>query len=327
MRSTRILSVALSQAERDDPERGVSQNLENVLWCLDEAGAYDPDFVCFPELALVLQARRGEGVEYGDVAQPIPGEATDRVGEKAQDIDSYVWLPTYEVDDGHVYNSAALIDPDGDVRGTYRKAGTTVGAPGRGLTPGSEVPVWETEFGTVGCTICWDVRYPELAAALGHRNCDLMFHPTLGSGHKQLRTWALYQGFHVATASRDWARVYTQHGATRGNVAAEWRNPSFDPPTGGTARFSFVELNTDCKSYARAGSGPDTVEQIQRTYPGEVEVNAANDEGIFVLESVSEEVTVAEIAEEFGLRTIREQEDLARSHVHDAIDDSPLMRF
>lgn len=62
--------------------------------------------------------------------------------------------------DGKVYNSAALVDPDG-LRGLYHKAHLW-DAERFVFTPGEEPPpVIDTAFGAIAMMICYDLEFPE----------------------------------------------------------------------------------------------------------------------------------------------------------------------
>lgn len=61
---------------------------------------------------------------------------------------------------GELYNSAALVDPDG-LRGVYRKAHLW-DAERFIFTPGNETPpVINTSFGAIAMMICYDLEFPE----------------------------------------------------------------------------------------------------------------------------------------------------------------------
>jgi hypothetical protein len=319
MRQTRILSVALHNP-RSETDR-VEKNLDNILGLLDVADQYDPDFVCFPEVALQHAAVQ-DGVAE-ELAQPIPGPATEAVSEKASALDSYVVLPMYERDGGHCYNAAALIDPDGDVRGVYRKVAPTVGEMDGGLTPGEDVPVWDTEFGRVGICICWDVKYPEVGSRLARQGADLVLHPTHGSGFRRFQTWAQYYGFEVAFCDKHGARVFSPVGTDVAGNANEWNLPEVDDLDlhAGTARLSFAEVNTDTDTYPRS----PVLSDVMAAYRGDVVMHERSDEGVVVLESISEDVSLADLEREFDdLEPSTGYEERTRQRVLREVDDSPL---
>lgn len=326
MQLTRVLSFAVhNPTDRDDPdaEWRARTGLRNIRSLLDLADRYDPDFVVFPEVALQHAARQDGLLEA--VAEPIPGPATDAVSEHAVELDSYVLLPMYERDGDEFYNAAALISPDGDVVGTYRKVAPTIGEIEGGISPGEEIPVWETEFGTVGAFICWDCRYPEVGATLGAKGADLVLFPTHGSAHARLRTWALYHGYHIALCDKSEARVYTPRRDVVGDVDQGWGNPRVTDVDlhGGSACISFAEINTDCKSYSKSGSR-DWTEAIQREYGGSIVLDIHDEDGIVVVESIDDDVSLSDLEAEYGMETIREYEERTRETIGTVTSDSPL---
>ena len=324
MRKTRLLSVALhNPSSETDPDERVATNLDNVLGLLDQAADYAPDFVSFPELCL-HHATRGDGL-LEDVAQPIPGPATDAVGEKARRLNSYVFLPMYERNGDQLHNATAFIGPDGEVVDVYRKIAPTTSEVESGLTPGSEVKVWETEFGRVGALICWDAQYEEVGRYLAQQDAELVFFLTLGSADHQLRNWARNHGYHVALCDKHSAQVYRPTGEVIARNGG-WDNPKVETLDlgGGEARFSFAEVNLDCDTYFRGG-GFEWGRELQKRYAGSVMIHAFNDDGLFVIESVDEDLSLTDLEAEFdGMVSLSEQEDEARTTARDAAEGSPL---
>lgn len=91
--------------------------------------------------------RRWGAIDRKDeYAESVPGPATDRVGELAAAHETYVWLPMAERDGDRRYNALALIDPDGEVPGSYRKLRPTVAELEGGTSPGASLPTWKMIF-------------------------------------------------------------------------------------------------------------------------------------------------------------------------------------
>lgn len=99
-----------------------------------------------------------------------------------------VTIPTsfFERDGHHYYNTLAMIDPDGEIRGTYRKSHIPDG-PGYEekyyFRPGNDgFKVWDvpTRTGTarIGVGVCWDQWYPEAARVMALMGAELLFYPT-----------------------------------------------------------------------------------------------------------------------------------------------------
>jgi hypothetical protein len=324
MRRTRLFQAALhNPSDGDDPGERTDRNLHNVLAVLDHATGYDPDVVVFPELVFHHAAR---GM-CGEIAQPVPGPATDAVAEKAVALDSYVVVGLYERDGDAVYNSAAVIDPDGDVLGCIRKVAPTIGEMDAGITPASEMPTWDTPHGRLGGCICWDARYPEVGTRLGAQGVDLLVHPTHGNSDGSLRTWTTYNGYHVAVCDKDSARVYAPTGEERGSIRAGWKDHAVDGLVldGAEALVSFTEINTDVRSYSRASATAwEWPAAVREAYPGAVVVHEARGDAITVVECVSEDLTLDDIEAEVEMETARVYEDRTRTRVHEEAAESPL---
>ncbi|ESZ87451.1 MAG: N-carbamoylputrescine amidase [Blastomonas sp. CACIA14H2] len=93
-------------------------------------------------------------------------------------------IPTsfFERDGPHHYNSLAMIDPDGEIMGVYRKSHIPDG-PGYEekyyFRPGNTgFKVWDVCGTRIGVGICWDQWYPECARAMALMGAELLFYPT-----------------------------------------------------------------------------------------------------------------------------------------------------
>jgi N-carbamoylputrescine amidase len=80
------------------------------------------------------------------------------------------------------FNSVAIIDADGALRGVYRKSHIPDG-PGYQekyyFSPGDTgFRVWQTQAGCIGAAICWDQWFPECARAMALQGAELLLYPT-----------------------------------------------------------------------------------------------------------------------------------------------------
>ena len=91
-----------------------------------------------------------------------------------------------EVDEsGRVYNTCYIFDPAGRQIGRHRKMHMfDIDIPGGQhfkesdtLTPGSQVTVVDTAFGRVGVSVCYDLRFPELARLMALRGAKIFIVP------------------------------------------------------------------------------------------------------------------------------------------------------
>ena len=99
-----------------------------------------------------------------------------RVGRLARRLACYLVVGASENDrKGIVRNAAYLIDRKGTHVGTYYKIHTC-----EFYEPGDELPVFETDFGTVGIVICADRRWPENIRCLKLSGAEIILNPTWG---------------------------------------------------------------------------------------------------------------------------------------------------
>lgn len=321
MRQARILSFALNPPV--EVTNRVKTNLDLVLDLLDEAMNYDPDFVCFPEFILQLRYA-GDGLSRQEVAQTIPGPATNAVAEKAAELESYVWLPMIEYDGVSYHNSVALIGPDGKVRGRSYKFAPTIREMDGGIEPGTEVTTWETEFGRVGALICWDARYSELGARFAQQDVDLLFHPTTAKSTHRFESWAAYYGYHVVLCDKHEAKTITPTSGIVAATSTNFGNPSIEFDDGGDARISFAIVNTDCGSYGRYQNRKQT-DAIRDQHGGSVTFHELPDVGNVIIESLDESVSVADLEQEFDLEPMFAYENRTRDRIYRETDASPLL--
>ena len=91
-----------------------------------------------------------------------------------------------------------MLDRSGAVVGTYHKSVTTHSELGMGIIPGTETPVFETDFGRLGLAICFDINYWEVGHALCTHRPDLVVWSSMWTGVRMMSRWAIEFGFYMA---------------------------------------------------------------------------------------------------------------------------------
>lgn len=160
------------------------KNLELYARYIREAGQLGLDIVCLPELITVV----GTGKRSFEVAEPIPGPASDYLGRAAKEAHVWVVAGLAEKSGEEIYNTAVLLDREGKVAGKYRKVHLPREEWKEGITPGHEYPVFETDFGKIAIQICYDWFFPESHANFALRGAEILFAPTWGE------TWPDHEG-------------------------------------------------------------------------------------------------------------------------------------
>jgi len=106
-------------------------------------------------------------------------------------------LPQATMEGDKRRNSSILIDRAGKVAGIYHKNVPTHGELDLGVIPGTETPVFETDFGRVGLTICFDLNYWEVGHAMCDNRPELVIWSSMWTGVRMMSRWAIEFGFYM----------------------------------------------------------------------------------------------------------------------------------
>jgi predicted amidohydrolase len=200
-----------------------------------QAAAQKADLIVLGET--LTYARLGKKMEQ--VAEPIPGPSSEYFGALAKQHNLYIVAGLVERDGHLVYNTAALIGPDGQFVGKYRKVCLPRSEIDAGVCPGHEYPVFDTRFGKLGLMVCYDGFFPEVARELTNRGAEVIAWPVWGCNPLLARARACEN--HVYLVS-----------STYGDVSKNWMVSGIFDHTGnllsqattwGTVATAEVDLN------------------------------------------------------------------------------------
>lgn len=211
-------------------------NLEKAADRVREAARQGADVICLPELFRAQYFCQREDIALFDLAEPIPGPSTEKLGSVAREAGVVVIASLFERRaPGLYHNTAAILERDGRVAGIYRK----MHIPDDPLyyekfyfTPGDlGFRAFDTSAGKIGTLVCWDQWYPEGARITALQGANVLFYPTAIGWHPrekeeygvaQYEAWqtiqrahAIANGVYVAAVNR----VGHEHGDIRGNCA------------------------------------------------------------------------------------------------------------
>ncbi len=182
-------------------------NLEILAPLIGEAGRKGADIVCLPELITI----KSNGLSFYEAAEPIPGPSTDFFGEYAKKHNMYIVAGLVEKADHLIYNTAALIGPEGAVQGIYRKVTLPRSEIEGGIQPGYDYPVFDTRFGRIGMIVCHDISFPEVARMVSRQGAEVLFIPIWGGNPTMTRSRAIENHVYLVTSTytqlhHDWMR-------------------------------------------------------------------------------------------------------------------------
>jgi N-carbamoylputrescine amidase len=190
------------------PDRAA--NLATAERLVRQAAKQGANIVLIQELFETPYFCKEHNPKFFSVAMPIAeNPAVRRFQDLARELNVVLPASVYERAGNTFYNSVAIIDADGSLMGTYRKAHIPE-SPGYHekfyFSPGDTgFKAWPTRFGTIGVAICWDQWFPESARAMALLGAEILFYPTaIGSEPQDL-----------SIDSRDhWQRAMQGHAAS-----------------------------------------------------------------------------------------------------------------
>ena len=167
-----------------DPEA----NLASAVRHIREAARLGANIVCLPELFRAQYFCQREDLRLFDLAEPIPGPSTAKLGEVAREARVVIVASLFERRaPGLYHNTAVTLGLDGNIASVYRK----MHIPDDPLyyekyyfAPGDlGFRAVDTAFGRVGTLVCWDQWYPEGARLTALQGAEVLFYPTAIGWH------------------------------------------------------------------------------------------------------------------------------------------------
>jgi predicted amidohydrolase len=140
------------------------------------------DLVCqrYPWLQMVVLPELCTFGPSTELAVRMPGEVEACFCEAARK--NNIWLipgSIFERRDERVYNTAPVINPDGEVVARYRKHYPFLPYE-KGVSPGDQFVVFDVPgAGRLGLIICYDMWYPEMARQLAWMGAEAIIVPTM----------------------------------------------------------------------------------------------------------------------------------------------------
>jgi len=173
------MKIGLCQMNTQDKK---AKNLEAAEAAINKLAAQGADLVVLPEMFHFL----GPDEEKIANAEPIPGPSIDRLQRKAKEKGIFVHCGSILEKDGNkIFNASVVFNRQGERVAFYRKIhlfdveipGGIVYKESAVVTPGKDIMTFNCEGITVGLSICYDLRFPELYRRLADRGVSLILIP------------------------------------------------------------------------------------------------------------------------------------------------------
>jgi hypothetical protein len=278
-RPVRVVSIAFS-----------GKSLDEVVKTVDQEGSKGADIILLPE------------VWHGAKPEPIDGPAVTSMAALARKHKVYIVSPIDRWDGKRRYNSAVLLDRAGRVACVYDKIYPTTlelrEKPPR--QPGTDVAVYQADFGRVGLAICFDVSFPEVWRRLADQGAELVLWASAYSAGASLQAHALNHNFYIVTSTlqRDCTAV-----DVTGEVLLYENKPGIN--------VSRITLDLDRGIYS-TDFNMEKRDKLLREHSGDIALDKwMPREAWFVLKAKRPGVSARKLAAEYGLEELRPY--LARS--------------
>ncbi|MCE5309371.1 MAG: carbon-nitrogen hydrolase [Acidobacteriales bacterium] len=251
-----------------------NQNLAKAVWKIREAASRGAQIVCLEELFRSEYFCREENADLFALAEPVPGPTTETLRALARELGVVIVASLFERRAAGLYhNTAAVIDADGALLGTYRKTHIPDDPcyyEKFYFTPGDlGFPSFETRYGRIAVLVCWDQWYPEAArlAALG--GPTVLFYPTAIGWHQHEKEQ------HGAAQRDAWITIQRAHAIANGVYVAavnrvgvertlEFWGSSF---VAGPFGEILAQASTDKEETLVVDCDPRQVEEVRRNWP------------------------------------------------------------
>ncbi|WJH36096.1 carbon-nitrogen hydrolase family protein [Paenibacillus sp. CC-CFT747] len=214
----------------------------------------------------------------------------DFLAETAKRHRCYITYPAHtEAEDGTWRNAMQLIDREGRVMGAYHKNYLVPDEYDKAnILYGKDTPVFECDFGRVVCAICFDLNFEELRRQYELAKPDLIVFPSNYHGGLMQNYWAYScRSYFAGAVSGAPCTIVTP----LGEVAAHSTN--YYSFITATVNLDYAVIHIDENSAHFPG--------IKQKYGPSVKIHDPGLLGCVLLTSESDEFTVNDVIEEFGL--------------------------
>ena len=177
---SRIIKTGLIQESWDSDAQAHRLRLTQRI---EECAQKGAQLVVLQELHEGPYFCQTENVDNFNLAEPIPGPATDYYASLAANLGIVLVTSLFEKRaPGLYHNTAVVFDTDGSMAGRYRKMHITDDPAYYEkfyFTPGDLgfEPI-QTSLGKLGVLVCWDQWYPEAARMMALKGAEILIYPT-----------------------------------------------------------------------------------------------------------------------------------------------------
>jgi predicted amidohydrolase len=152
-----------------------SENRKKILQLIEQAAKSNPDLIILPECAYPCYFLSSRIIDDYQTLSAITEQFLSEIKDYAKRFQAFIaiGLPEYIKEKNILYNSAFLIDDQGEEIGRTRKS-FLWHFDNIWFQSNDQYPVFDTKIGKIGIFICADGRLPEIARCLALQGAELL---------------------------------------------------------------------------------------------------------------------------------------------------------
>jgi len=280
--------------EKDNPDNLVNDMIDYWRRRMERVLPSRPDLIVLPEMCDT----------YLNTPAEIETSLRDAMGNRMWNVlreiavrhHCYIVYPTVRFcEDKSWRNTAMIIDRHGNLAGQYHKNHLTIPEMQKGILCGTEAPLIECDFGTVGMVICFDLNFSELRLHYQKQRPDLLIFPSMYHGGLMQSYWAYFCQSHFVGCMA-FENLPNEIYSPLGHLLAT--NTNYDANV--TAR-----INLDCE-VVHWDYHQEKMFLLKEKYGDEVDIFDPGKLAAFLISSRSETVTAREMLREFEMETLHD---------------------
>jgi len=180
-RTVKIAAIQVPNwVEGETTQEKYQSNLDQMEHYLRQAGEAGCD------ITGVGECSNTRGLSQEEKGQVLPDLLTGpevEMGKRlAREFGMNIVLGIAGMHEGKKRNTATVIDRQGEIAGIYFKVQLTRNEKLSGVVPGDDFPVFDLDFGRIGCVICHDLSFVEAVRVLAVRRAEIILWPSNWSG-------------------------------------------------------------------------------------------------------------------------------------------------
>jgi len=283
-----IATVSQSGISADTPAKMVKL----IFPVLEKCIVYRPDIICLPEVFMYNWVRPDMNL-LKEAA--LAEELLQEFKAFARTNQCYMICPILTAENGKIYNSAVVIDRQGNRMGEYRKIYLPDDEVKLKITPGPlQPPIFKADFGIFGIQICYDINWRQGWESLRQQGAEIVFWPSAFPGGQMINAKAWQNKYVVVSSTRDRSKICDISGEEIAQTGAV-----------GDRNFICAPVNLE-KIFLHSWPFSQRFDEIKAKYGRKVRIINYHEEQWSIIESLSPDVRVKDILAEFELRTFEQ---------------------